>query len=91
MLGAVTAIFGTHAINTFRTEEFAGRRLNQYHLTKKLGAGGMGEVYLAEHQLLKRPCAVKLIRPSLSQKPQGAGPVRARGAGDGPAVALEHG
>jgi eukaryotic-like serine/threonine-protein kinase len=70
LLGAVTAIFGTHAINSFRTEAFRARRLNQYHLTKKLGAGGMGEVYLAEHQLLKRPCAVKLIRPSLSQKPR---------------------
>ncbi len=70
VLGAVTAIFGTHTINTFRTEAFRARRLNQYHLTKKLGAGGMGEVYLAEHQLLKRPCAIKLIRPSLSQKPR---------------------
>jgi serine/threonine-protein kinase len=67
-LGAATAIFGTHIINTFRTEAFQAKRLNQYHLTKKLGAGGMGEVYLAEHQLLKRPCAVKLIRPGLSQK-----------------------
>jgi serine/threonine-protein kinase len=70
VLGAVTAIFGTHTINTFRTQAFAARRLNQYRLTKKLGAGGMGEVYLAEHQLLKRPCAIKLIRPSLSGKPR---------------------
>ena len=70
VLGALTAIFGTHTINTFRTEAFRAKRLNQYRLTKKLGAGGMGEVYLAEHQLLKRPCAIKLIRPSLSEKPR---------------------
>src|SRR5258708_31960716 len=30
----------------------------------------MGEVYLAEHQLLKRPCALKLIRPDSATNPR---------------------
>ena len=38
-------------------------RLGPYVLKSKLGAGGMGEVFLAEHQLMKRQCAVKLIHP----------------------------
>ncbi|MHC5544811.1 protein kinase domain-containing protein, partial [Singulisphaera rosea] len=57
------SVYGTHVLNSLRREVFEARRLNQYRLGKKIGAGGMGEVYLAEHQLLKRPCAVKLIRP----------------------------
>jgi serine/threonine-protein kinase len=65
VLGAFTAIFGTHIINTLRTEAYEARLLNQYRLGRKLGGGGMGEVYLAEHQLLKRPCAIKLIRHDL--------------------------
>jgi eukaryotic-like serine/threonine-protein kinase len=65
VLGAFMAIFGTHTINTLRIEAYRARLLNQYRLGRKLGGGGMGEVYLAEHQLLKRPCAIKLIRHDL--------------------------
>jgi serine/threonine protein kinase len=39
-----------------------GVTIGSYSLVKKLGAGGMGEVWLAKHQLLSRPAAVKLIR-----------------------------
>jgi DNA-binding NtrC family response regulator len=40
-----------------------GLPLGHYRLVEKLGVGGMGEVWRARHQLLTRPCAVKLIRP----------------------------
>ena len=39
-----------------------GRRVGGYTLERKLGAGAMGEVWLAKHSLLARPSAVKLIR-----------------------------
>lgn len=39
------------------------RRLGAYELVERIGRGGMGEVWRASHALLKRPAAVKLIRP----------------------------
>lgn len=59
----VTANYGSYKIGSLRREAFEARRLGQYRLTEFIGAGGMGEVYLAEHRMLKRPCAIKLIRP----------------------------
>jgi serine/threonine-protein kinase len=60
---AVGSTYGAHTISRLRRQVDEARQLGQYHLRRRIGAGGMGEVYLAEHLLLKRPCAVKLIRP----------------------------
>ena len=61
-LAAVVGIYGTSVINSVRREAFRAKQLGQYRLGDELGSGGMGVVYRAEHVLLKRPCAVKLIR-----------------------------
>lgn len=66
-LSAFASIFGAHLIHSMRQEAFDARRFGQYQLVKKLGEGGMGEVHLAEHLLLKRPCAIKFINPESAQ------------------------
>lgn len=58
------SVFGTAKIARLRDEIRRAQRLGQYHLKRIIGHGGMGDVYLAEHDLLKRPCALKLIRPN---------------------------
>ncbi len=39
------------------------RRMGSYQLIERLGEGGMGEVWRAEHRMLARPAAIKLIHP----------------------------
>lgn len=39
------------------------REMGSYHLIEPLGSGGMGEVWIAQHSLLARRVAIKLIRP----------------------------
>ncbi|MFY9610464.1 MAG: hypothetical protein WAU45_17865 [Blastocatellia bacterium] len=40
----------------------SGTRLNHYEILSRIGAGGMGEVYLAEDTDLERQAALKVLR-----------------------------
>jgi serine/threonine-protein kinase len=68
-VGLTLAVYSTHRISELRQQARQARKLGQYQLKECLGRGGMGEVYLAEHVLLRRPCAIKLIRPEKAGDP----------------------
>lgn len=61
----VALLAATPAENVYRrlyAEEFS-KDIGEYELLQPLGEGGMGQVWIARHQMLSRPAAVKLIRP----------------------------
>jgi eukaryotic-like serine/threonine-protein kinase len=62
LVAALIGTYGSHIITRTRRESFQAKQILQYRLQEKIGSGGMGDVYLAEHVLLKRKCAIKLIR-----------------------------
>ena len=72
LMGAAVAIaiFGSFKIRQLHQEAHEAQRIGQYRLKEILGIGGMGSVYLAEHVLLRRPCAIKLIRPDQAGDPK---------------------
>ncbi|HEV3082810.1 MAG TPA: serine/threonine-protein kinase [Gemmataceae bacterium] len=70
IIAVAIAVFGSHRIRELQKKAHEAERIGQYRLKQVLGFGGMGAVYLAEHVLLRRPCAIKLIRPDQAGDPR---------------------
>src|SRR5437763_1925734 len=48
------------------TSDLTGKTLGEFHILRKLGQGGMGQVYLAEQLSLKRKVALKILRSDIA-------------------------
>ncbi len=65
---AVVGTLGAHVVHSIRRDAETALQYGQYRLTEEIGRGGMGIVYRAEHRMLKRPAAIKLIRLEAASK-----------------------
>ena len=65
LLVVLIAYVGASVVYRLGTELSRARELGVYRLVERLGLGGMGEVWRAQHRLLVRPAAIKLMRPEV--------------------------
>ena len=70
-LCAILAYVIARVVHRFNLKLKDAREIGSYELIERIGAGGMGEVWRAEHRLLARPAAIKLIRSyTLGESPR---------------------
>src|SRR3954468_15734071 len=62
---AIAATVPAHVFQHVGRQLREAQELGSYRLVERLGEGGVGEVWRAEHRLLARGAAVKIVRPEV--------------------------
>jgi serine/threonine-protein kinase len=60
---AALGVLASHLLYGLARDAYKAKRLGNYVLERELARGGMGQVFVAHHRLLRRPTAVKIIQP----------------------------
>ena len=68
VMSVAIAVWGTRIVGLYRRQQVQTSEMGFYKLTEQIGAGGMGEVWLAKHHKLVRPAVIKLIRPEMVEE-----------------------
>jgi serine/threonine-protein kinase len=71
---AMVAVVAAGVLHRLGHRLHEAQELGTYRLVEPLGKGGMGEVWRAEHRLLARSAAIKLVRPEVLGAGIGADP-----------------
>jgi serine/threonine-protein kinase len=64
VIAVAAALGAAYSVIRLRRQMGEGRRVGPYVLEEQIGEGGMANIYRARHNLLKRPGAVKRLKPA---------------------------
>ncbi len=59
---AAVSVAVSRSLYTLRRSAMKAKRLGNYIIDREIGVGGMGQVFVAHHALMRRPTAVKVVR-----------------------------